>query len=150
MTIQVNDIVSHFGTDYLVENTLIYDDDGDEWFVHRLVDGDDVVWLSVEQDDSIEVGLYRDIDLGIGAPPGKEVRHEGVRYAQEEWGKAAVTRRTADGAKKLGTCTYFEYEGPGGEMLSITQWGEGEFEASIGTRVRPVELEILPGDLVGE
>ncbi len=149
ITIQVNDIVSYLGTDYLVETVLIYDDDGDEWFAYRLVDGADVVWLSAEKDDSLEVGLYHEVsDLTFSAPPSDTIAYNGVDYTQDEWGRAMVTRISASGTKKLGSCTYFDYEAPGGKHLSVTQWGEGEFEVSVGESIRPTMLDILPGDLV--
>lgn len=151
LNIQVNDIVSHFTRDYLVEGKMTYNDDGDEWYTYMLVDGDDTVWLSVEEDDRLEASLYRDVsDLSFSSRPPEHVEYDGARFELEEWGRAKVSRVGQTGDKKGGTLsvTYYDYEAPGGRYLSVEQWGEGEFEVSVGESVRPNELEILPGDEV--
>lgn len=152
MTIKVNDIVTHFTRDYLVEGKMTYNDDGDEWYEYMLVDGDDTVWLSVEEDDRLEAALYRTVtDLTFSSKPPEFVEYEGERFELEEWGRAKVTRIGETGDKRGGTLsvTYYDYEAPGGRLLSVEQWGEGEYEVSVGESIRPNELEILPGDEVG-
>ena len=149
LNLQVNDIVSHFMTDYMVEGKLIYSEDGDEWYDYMLVDGDKTVWLSVEDDDRLEVSLFHEIDdLNFTSKPPEFITYQGLKYELEEWGKARVTRVGQTGTKQGMSCKYFEYEAPGGKYMSIEQWGEGSFEVSIGEDIRPNELEILPGDEV--
>lgn len=131
---------------------MTYNDDGDEWYEYMLVDGDDTVWLSVEEDDRLEAALYRTVtDLTFSSKPPEFVEYEGERFELEEWGRAKVTRIGETGDKRGGTLsvTYYDYEAPGGRLLSVEQWGEGEYEVSVGESIRPNELEILPGDEVG-
>ena len=150
LTLQVNDIVTHFTSDYLVEGKLTYNDDGDEWYEFMLTDGDDTVWLSVEEDDRLEAGLFRVVeDLKFKSKPPEHIEYDGHRYELEEWGRASVTRVGQTGIKKGMSCTYYEYEAPGDHYLTVEQWGEGEFEVAVGRSVNPTELELLPGDNVG-
>ena len=62
LTMQVNDIVTHFDADYICEGKLTFKEDGDEWYEYMLVDGSRTVWLSVEEDDRLEVGLFEEVD----------------------------------------------------------------------------------------
>ncbi|MGE5576706.1 MAG: DUF4178 domain-containing protein, partial [Syntrophothermus sp.] len=45
LNIQVGDVVSYDGADYLVKQRLAYYDGGYEWFDYQLVDGDKEIWL---------------------------------------------------------------------------------------------------------
>jgi len=147
LNIQLNDIISHFGTDYTVEGKLVYNDDGDEWYEYMLVDGDDVVWLSVEEDDRLEAYLFREVtDLKIKGQPGEYITYEGDEYELEERGRASVTRHGRTGKKNAGSTKYFEYEAPGEKYMTVEQWGEGDFEVWIAEGIRRHTIVILPGD----
>lgn len=149
-TLRVNDIVTWLDQDFLVEGKLVYSEDGDEWYDFRLVDGDEVVWLAVEDDDELETAFFRMVDdLSFTSRPPEEILYEGVRYRQQERGTAQVTKHGKTGKKSAGTVKYFEYEAPGGKYLSVEQWGEN-FEVSVGEEIRPSNLEILPGDEVSD
>jgi len=151
LTLQVNDIVTHFTTDYLVEGKLTYNDEGDEWYEFMLTDGDDIVWLSVEEDDRLSVAMFREVeDLKFTSKPPEYIDYDGERYQLEEWGRAKVTRTGQTGTRQAGSVTYYDYEAPGGELLSVEQWGEGSFEVTKGQSMRPNEFEILPGDEVSD
>ena len=46
------------GADFIVEGTLRLEQDGFRWDEHRLVDGEHGRWLSVEDDEGLEVVLW--------------------------------------------------------------------------------------------
>ena len=103
-----------------------------------LTDGDDTVWLSVEDSDRLEVAMFREVeDLKFTSKPPEFIEYEGHRYQLEEWGRAKVTRVGQTGTRSGMNCTYFDYEAPGGRLLSVEQWGEGSFEVTTGQAVRP-------------
>ena len=52
--LHLGDIVTHFGVDYVVEGRIDYNDSGWPWTCYMLVDGDNVRWLAVEMDDTVE------------------------------------------------------------------------------------------------
>ena len=144
----LNDIVSWMGQDWMVEGKLTYHEDGDVWHEYRLVDGADVRYLSVEDDDTLEVSLWEEVDLRItGERPAETLELEGKSYRCSERGQARVTREGATGRKEGMSCRYWDYEGPGEDLLSVERWG-GDWEVSKGHPLREGSYDILPGDLV--
>ncbi|MEM1349973.1 MAG: DUF4178 domain-containing protein, partial [Myxococcota bacterium] len=75
------------------------------------------------------------------------VEYLGQRFRMTERGSARVNQQGHTGRKSGLNMQYFEYEGSGDEMLSVEKWG-GDIEVSLGREIRPVELEIYPGDQV--
>ena len=149
LNLQINDIVSHFGTDYIVEGRLDHWEEGWTWVTYMLKDGDKTRWLSAEEDDELEVSLWREIDdLHLSGPrPPEFLEWRGVKFRMVEYGTARINQQGRTGRKTGLSADYWEYEGPNGEMLSVERWGN-EYEVSIGEEVNPYALEILPGDAV--
>lgn len=148
MNLRVNDIVSYFGTDYIIEGKLNYWEDGYTWVTYMLVDGDDVQWLSVEEDDMLEVSMWQEVrDLHLRAPLPEFVDYQGDRFRMVERGQARVNQQGRTGNKTGLQMEYYEYEGDGEEMLSVEKWGN-EIEVSYGREINPAALDILPGDAI--
>ena len=148
LNLRLNDIVSHFGTDYIIEGKLTYWDDGFTWVTYMLVDGDDVRWLAVEQDDFLEVTMWEPVhDLPLRAPLPEHVEYHGERYRMTERGQARVNQQGRTGNRTGMQMEYYEYESPSESYLSVEKWG-AQIEASIGHEVNPAALEILPGDQI--
>ena len=149
MNLRLNDIISYFGHDYIIEGRLNYWEDGFTWTVYMLVDGDDVKWLSVEEDDDLEVSLWEDVqDLPLREPLPEHLDYRGVRYRMTERGQARVNQQGRTRNKTGLSMNYASYEAQGDDsMLSIEVWS-GNVEASIGREINPAALEILPGDQV--
>ncbi len=144
----LNDIFQLLDQDFVVEGKITYREDGDEWWEFRLVDGADEAYLCVEDDDDLEVSLWREIDLEIPASgPPETLSWEGVTYRCAERGEASVTRDGRTGRKSGQSCAYWDYEGSGGEMLGVERWG-GAYETWSGRDVEEGRYDILPGDLV--
>jgi len=149
MTLQVNDIVTHFDTDYIVEGKLTFREDGSEWVKALLADGGEQVWLSVEDKDGLVAGLSRAVDeLSFTSRPPELITHGGHKYQLEKWGKAEVVQVGETATKRGKQCTYFEYKAPGGKSLSVEEWGEGSYEVLLGEEALAHAFEILPGDEV--
>ena len=150
MNLRLNDIVSYFGTDYMIEGRLNYWEDGYTWITYMLVDGDDVMWLAVEEDDRLEVSMWQEVrDLHLTAPLPEFINYAGERYRMIERGTARVNQQGKTGNKTGLQMEYFEYESDSGEGISVEKWGN-DIEVSTGTEINPVALEIFPGDQVAE
>jgi hypothetical protein len=54
-TLEIGDIVQYMDTDWVVEGRLTYEDNDYTWFEYLLQDGDRIRWLSVDEDDRVEV-----------------------------------------------------------------------------------------------
>jgi len=150
MNLKLGDIVSYFGSDYTIEGRLNYWEDGDTWLTYMLVDGDDVCWLSVEEDDMLEVSMWREVrDLHLSAPLPEFIEYRGERYRMVERGQARVNQQGRTRNKTGLQMEYYEYESPSEQGLSVEKWGN-EIEVSIGEEINPVALEIFPGDEISE
>ena len=61
--LDIGDIVQHDGIDWFVEGKLIYNAGSYNWFEYLLRDDDNILWLSIEEDDYVEVSLLRESDI---------------------------------------------------------------------------------------
>lgn len=143
-TIQIGDVVSYDERDYIVQQVLTYNEGGYQWFDYQLVDGNDEIWLGVDDDDGIEVGVYREIDLDLEEPIPRQVSHEGLTFKLEEKGSAQVVSRTEYAGNRPVNVYYWDFESTDGDKyLSVEKWGN-EIEASVGYSVKPYEIKIFP------
>ena len=112
----------------------------------RLVDGETVRWLCTEEEDfETIVTLWEEIDLGTAATrqAPAQIQYGGRTYRQEESGLASATLTGQTGNRQEMQCRYWDYKEVGGrQLLSIEQWG-GDYEASLGERIRPTDLDIF-------
>jgi hypothetical protein len=131
-----------------------YNFDGDlveEW---ELDSGDDQCYLERAKDDKVEWAMTRKLpfsDLGEGIPehirqhedPPKEVIYQDTRFSLEEGGAGYYYRDAKGTGEEM---IYWDYIDASGERsLSIEQWGEDEFEASVGHSVQEYQFtNILP------
>lgn len=147
--LRINDIVSYFGTDYLVEGRLNFWEDGYTWTTYMLVDGDEVKWLAVEEDDMLEVSLWEEVeDLHLREPLPETIDYRGLHFRMTERGQARVNQQGRTKNKSGLNVDYYEYEAQGDDaMLSVEKWASS-IEVSIGHEIRPSVLDILPGDKV--
>lgn len=144
--LQIGDIVQYAGADWVVEGRLTFDDSGYSWFEYMLQDGDQVRWLSVEEDDRVEVcWMETASNLDISGKPPAQISHNGTTYQQSEQGVAKMQRIGTTMNKQAQICRYFEYEAGTDQVLSVEDWN-GDLEISVGQRIRPSSLTLLPGD----
>jgi hypothetical protein len=144
-TLQIGDIVQYFGTDWVVEGQLTYNEDGFTWLEYMLQDGDRISWLSVEEDDLLEVQWLEPTNaLEVGSNPPKELKFEDEIFRCVSSGVALMKRKGNLQRRRSEECHYYDYEGPGDRVLSIEEW-DGEIEVTIGENIRPSSLSLLPG-----
>ena len=145
-TIQVGDIISYEGYDWSVEGRVIYDASGYNWIEYLLLNGTETRWLSVEQDDLIEVLWFQPINsLNVNTNPPQELNFNGNLYKCIESGNATIKREGNTQNKQKSICTYYDYEGENNQVLAIEIWGN-EIEVMAGKKINPRSFDILPGD----
>lgn len=134
---------------------------GGNFFTHeyKISDGDDTLFLEVEEDDELEIALYRKVKLLAidedlpetiekDKRPPKKLIYEGVKYYRDEE-SPGYFRNMKDDEKddenwsELISWTY--YDDTDEKVLVIEQWGDREFEAAVGTYAESYEFSnILP------
>lgn len=160
--VRVTHLRENFMLDYDMKTWQVKEmyeyDWGENYFSweYKLDSGDDIVFLSVEEDDELELVVSRKIKLGLidedveeaildtGKPP-KRVTYKGTQFirenespgffrnAQEHWDNATefICWNYYDESEKLNLC--------------IERWGEEEFEAAVGVVVEEFQFSnILP------
>ncbi len=131
-----------------------YDFEGDRAEEWELDCGDDRCFLERAEDDDVEWTITRKITLsdvteGVRAhirshdDPPQELTLDGQRFSAEGSG-AGYYRK--DGKGSGDQMIFWDYTDSSGEkILSIEQWGEDQFEASVGKYVEEYEFtNILP------
>ena len=144
--LQIGDIVQHMGIDWVVEGKLTYTVDEYSWCEYMLQDDEQIRWLSVDEDDTVEVALLEASDrLDVSQTPPNKLTFADENYKCVDSGIASMTRVGTVQRRTAQTCKYFDYEGSDDKVLSIEIW-DGETEITVGHRINPRSLTILPGD----
>jgi hypothetical protein len=144
--LQLGDIVQYEGTDWVVEDRLTYDDHGYGWLEYVVQDGDRQRWLSVEEDDRLEVLWLETVThVEISGTPPQQMVVDHLTYRQTEAGTARMTRLGTTLNQRSQICQYFDYTGPEGTVLSVENW-QGDVEVTQGKQIHPRALTLLPGD----
>ncbi len=145
--LQIGDIVQHMGIDWVVEGKLTYRVGEYSWFEYMLQDNNEIRWLSVDEDDTVEVALLETTNqLDVSQSPPSQLTFADENYKCVDSGVASMTREGTVQRRTAQTCKYFDYEGYNGDkVLSIEIW-DGEIEVTVGYRINPRSLTILPGD----
>jgi Domain of unknown function (DUF4178) len=146
-TLQLGDIVQWAGTDWAVEGRLTFHEGGYEWFEYMLQEGDRLAWLTVEEDDIVEVYWMETVtDIELNRDPPPTLDYQNVTYRQTSSGVAEMTRIGTTLNKQAERCRYFDYaSSDSNQCLGVEIW-EGDVEISVGQRIRPSSLRLLPGD----
>ena len=149
LDLRPGDVIEHYPESYLVDGSLLNDEEGFVWKTHLLggaSDGRDR-WLSVEDDDRLEITLYEVLPAGrvqVTEPPPERLTVGEVTFSLVEHGTARVRKRDTHGTRDQGQCRYADYGGPGGAALAVEWWNDAP-EVALGRPVREDELMILPG-----
>lgn len=141
--LRLGDVVRHEGRDYVVEGTIRFDEDGFTWAEHLLVDGEHKRWLSVEDDEGLEVVFWDRLKAPHLQPGADRIPHEGVEYVLEERGTARFTAEGSTGTAPSGESEYADYEADG-RLLSFERFGTA-WEVAVGTPVSEHALDVYPG-----
>ena len=145
--LEIGDIVQHEGTDWFVEGKLIYNVDSYSWFEYLLRDDERILWLSVEEDDYVEVSLLQEAEIPAIAsvPPPKIFSHEGIEYKLVDSGTASAMRLGNTLNRQEQRCKYYDYKSSEHHRISVEVWGD-DIEVTAGHKVNPRMLGFLPGD----
>jgi hypothetical protein len=142
--LKVADVVAYENRDWIVEGTIRLSQDGFQWQEHRLVDGADTLWLSVEDDEGLEVVVWHRSPPGALEPGAASITHGGTTYTLEERGSAAYTAEGSTGTATSGQMDFADYAN-GDERLSFERWGgDGGWEVSTGRVISEHALDIYP------
>ena len=140
------DVVNYEGTDFIVERTMRFDEEGLTWDEHLLEDAIESrkLWLSVEDDDGLEVAVYERITGADLTPDAAEVTHGGTTFRRDERGQATYrVERVGDAAGESGTVEYADYTA-GERLLAFERYGTGSWEVSEGRRISEHVLDVYP------
>ena len=144
--LQIGDIVQYIDRDWVVEGKLTYNVGGYIWFEYLLQDDNDIRWLSVDEDDRVEVAFLEPINqLEVSQNPPKQLTFANETYRCVDSGMAKMTRVGTTLRKNAERCEYFDYKGSNDNVLSIEIW-DGEVEVTVGYQINPRSLTLLPGD----
>lgn len=142
--LKVSDVVAYDGRDWIVEGSIRLNQDGFRWEEHRLVDGADTEWLSVEDDEGLEVVVWQRTPPAGLEPGAPEITYEGQTYQLDEQGSAAFTAEGSTGTATSGQMDFADYS-DGDERLSFERWGsDGGWEVSTGHVIAEHSLDIYP------
>ena len=136
------DVVAYDGTDFIVDRTMHFDEEGFTWQEHLLTDpvASRRMWLGVEDDDGLEVTLWERV-AGVTLEPGPgSLVHDGVTYEREEQGSA---RFRVDPDGESGTMQYADYSA-GERLLAFERYGTGSWEVSTGQVISEHVLDVYP------
>lgn len=141
--LQTDDIVTYDLEDYKIVGKISYDDHGFKWHAYQLEGMSKTIWLSVEMDDELYLGMYEKIKLKLHDPIPKKIEYEGITYHLEESGNARVTGIGRNQNINGMVCQYYDYCDEEEEnFLSIEKWGS-EIEVSRGYEIEQYELKII-------
>lgn len=141
--ISVGDVVHYEGRDFIVRGTLELEEGGFRWYEHFLDDVEVRRWLSVEEDEELEIYLWQRVtapDLTPGAP---QLEYADSTYILHERGRARYEAAGTTGTGPSGQVDYVDYAA-GSKRLAFERFGDGSWEVSVGQAVPPYLLDIYP------
>lgn len=145
LNLRVGDFVTYDLADYEVTGKIHYNDSGYTWDAYQLAANGKTVWLSVELDDELEVGMYETVRLAGAEPGSKKLTYDGRTYYLEEEGRAYVKAEGRSENVHGKNVDYYDYTEDSGEhFLSVEVWG-GDVEVSYGYEIEEYEITILAG-----
>ena len=159
--IRVQDLDIGFVFDYNLEpwevKALYEYDWGDNFFSRefKITNGSQTLFLAMEEDDELTLSISEKIKVGnLGAnisqllfntqEPPNQINYKGVSYSLTK--QAPGYFHDISAGDKWEEFNSWEFEDQTGEnVLIIEQWGEREFEASVGKYISEFEISnILP------
>ncbi|MFA8300397.1 MAG: DUF4178 domain-containing protein [Hyphomicrobiales bacterium] len=163
LSMKVTDLKKRFVFEYdlatwEVQEEYTYDWGNNEFTKEfKISDGSRVLFLSVEDDDEVELCLMEKVPVRSvksditdyikthEAPP-KELVYDGQIYYMDEEAPGYFNDGKStddDNWKELISWTYYDKSYT--KVLNIEQWDEYSFEASVGKRIKEIEISnILP------
>jgi Domain of unknown function (DUF4178) len=146
MKIQVRDVVSYAGRDYVVEGVITYHLAGRTWQLARAVDGDLALFIEPLREDVDErMLLLREVlDLEMSVPPPESISYRDLTYVRRFSGRAAVEVVGQVPERSSGSVQIWRYRAAGDLFLQIEE-GAGRVSMLAGESVHRGMIDILPG-----
>jgi Domain of unknown function (DUF4178) len=142
--IAVGDVIAYGGRDYVVRGTLALDEGGFVWHEHLLDDVEVRRWLSVEDDEELELVLYESVTVPRLLPGPERIEHGGVTWTRHEHGTATFRGTGTTGTGPSGRVEYYDYVA-GDRRLSFERWSQtSNWEISVGETVPAYALDVYP------
>ncbi|WP_299093252.1 DUF4178 domain-containing protein [uncultured Metabacillus sp.] len=141
--LQVNDIITYDLEDYKLVGKISYDDHGFKWHAYQLEGVSKTIWLSVEMDDELYLGIYEKVKMKLQEPIPNMIKFDGTTYHLDESGSARVTSIGRNQNVNGMICEYYDYcDDEEEKFLSVEKWGS-EIEASAGYAIEEYEIKII-------
>ena len=141
--ISVGSVVNYDGRDFLVRGTLDLNQDGFTWQEHHLDDASVRRWLSVEDDEELEICLWEVVQAPELEPGAPQLDYGGTTYTLDEHGTAQYRASGSTGTAATGSVEYYDYSA-GASRLAFERYGSASWEVSTGQVVNERELDIYP------
>lgn len=141
--IKVGDVVAWSGRDFIVRGTLELEEGGFRWHEHLLDDVEIKRWLTVEDDEDLELTLFQAVPAPELLPGPPSLEYDGVTWTRTEHGQAGFTAVGTTGTGPAGRVEYYDYAS-GSRRLAFERWGSGSWEVSVGEVIPPAALDLYP------
>ncbi len=154
MPIQIRDVLSFSGRDYVVEGTATYRVAGKVQVFARALDGEIVAWFESPLDGEgtgaerlLVLHEIRDLDLTV--PPPESISYHRLTYVQRLHARATIETSGNVPERNDGAVQLWRYRAAGDLMLQIEE-GSGRVFMLAGESVHRGMIEHLPGKPGGE
>lgn len=144
--LKTGDVVNFEGRDYLVRGSLHFNEDGFTWQEHLLDDASGRRWLSVEDDEELELVMWERLTAPDLTPGAGQLTYEGTTYRLDEHGTASYRALGATGTPETGSAEYYDYVGPEPKRMSFERYAGDTWEVSVGTLLNERSLDIYPAN----
>jgi hypothetical protein len=146
MKIQVRDVVSYAGRDYIVEGVITYHLGGRTWQLARSVDGEAVLFIEPQREDADDrLLLLREVrDLEMSVPPPESISYHDLTYVRRFSGRATVEVAGQVPERSSGAVQVWRFRAAGDLFLQIEE-GAGRVSMLAGESVHRGMIDILPG-----
>ena len=141
--LKVGDVVAFEGRDYVVRGTIRLEQSGFSWDEHLLDDTRRRIWLSVEDDEGLELCVWDRLSGTLLEPGPPSLSYDGRDFRLTERGEATFRSEGTTGTASSGRMEYADYSA-GDERLSFERFGATTWEVSRGHVVAERELTIYP------
>ena len=154
MPIQIRDVLSFSGRDYVVEGTASYRLAGRVQVFARAVDGEVVAWIESPLDGESAAAerllvLHEVRDLDLTVPPPESVVYHRLSYVQRLHARAVIETAGSVPERNDGSVQLWRYRAAGDLTLQIEEGG-GRVFMMAGESVHRGMIEHLPGKPPGE
>jgi len=130
-----------------------YKEGGYSWFELEGDRGEDKVWIEIENDDELEIGItlkrLKLKDLGVSKKELEkidddeegELTYQGTTYYYEDSGQATYYRDCDP--EQADTFYYWDFEADDEkQFIGVEKWQDGSFEASYSVAVKPSQVTV--------